>query len=294
MRILSLKDFMQGFYSLWVEPSLYAKGKTEYEMQDYDLLTMILSVLKWQQNNGPARMIADKPAREYLQKLGLENLFDDGFDELSVPKKISPNVYWAAGKLCALQKMPGPCTMIDLDLIIWQNLEPFFDSCDVGVIHKEELRSEVYPSPSFFSLSESYAFHENWNFEALPCNTAMLYVKDPSFKDYYVEEALKFMMATKETKDTLCHMVFAEQRMLSLCAEEKRQNLQAIFPLVQDIGKQQLFTHTWGHKNILRYNYEERRKFCIRVLRRIQQEFPTYYEKISQIPALREYGMEME
>lgn len=285
---------MLGFYSLWVQPYCKEKGLSEYEMQDYDFLTMILSVLKWQEKNGPAMLLGDDMALAYLNQWNLEHLFSEGFSSLTVPGEINPKIFWAAGKMCAFHAVKAPATMIDLDLIIWEDLNPIFSTVDGLVIHKEDLRPEVYPDFRGFSVKESYSFPESWDQSVLPANTAMLYLRDQDFKNFYTEESIRFMKASTETHDKLCPMVFAEQRLLSILAKEKNRKIECLFPLMQNIGKQNLVTHTWGHKNIMKYNYEERMRFCVRVLNRIKNDFPDTFEELKIVPFLATYFQELE
>lgn len=280
---------MDGFYSIWSKPYLENKKTKEYDMQDFEVLTMVLSALKWQEHSGKTKMIADKPALTFLEKKGLLDIFQDGVEELSVPEEISTKVFWAAGKLYALRKMEKPSVMIDLDLIIWKNMNEWFQKGDICVIHREEITPHVYPEPSFFHMKEGFSFPEDYDFHVLPCNTAMLYYKNVDFKNYYADSAISFMTECRETQENLKHMVFAEQRMLSICAKQKKQAIVSVFPLASDIGDQDLFTHVWGHKNILRYNYQERKNFCHRILKRLQTEHGDVYEKIKKLPEYANY-----
>lgn len=269
---------MKGFYSIWTAP-YYDKHKDDaYRMSLPDLLVMILSALKWRQHSGPVRLYADKDAIKYIEELRLVQLFDDGIYELNVENDINPHVFWAAGKLFALRDIDTNAAMIDLDLIVWQNLEGIIADTDIYGIHREVLRNEIYPEIDFFKLKSGSLTNRKYNTEVLPLNTAFLYIKDLDFQHYYAKEAIKLMRDCPEDFENLKHMVFVEQRLLPILAHEKHKNINTMFKLGEDIGYQEYFTHIWGHKSILKYNYSERQKFIDRIEKRIKKDFPLEYQ----------------
>lgn len=54
----------------------------------------------------------------------------------------------------------------------------------------------------------------------------------------------------------------------------RRQDNIIIFPEAADIEGQDVFTHLWGYKNILKFNYQKRVEFNDRLCERIEREFP--------------------
>lgn len=280
---------MRGFYSIWSKPYFENKSHEEFVLQDFELLTLVLSVAAYQKYNGRTRMFADRLALDYLKKNHLEELFLDGIYEMKVPSEIDPKVFWAAGKLCALEQMELPGVMIDLDLVIWKNLDSTLMQSDIAVIHREKINEEVYPGKDYFQMKQGYQFDPSWDWLERPANTALLYIKDMDFKNYYVKEALRFMQESEETTDNLCHMVFAEQRMLALCARKRNLSISSFFQHLWELDCQELFTHVWGHKNVLKYNHEQRHYYCIRCINRIKSEFKEVYPYIAQQADLQEY-----
>ncbi|MBR1471975.1 MAG: hypothetical protein IJ600_10095 [Lachnospiraceae bacterium] len=269
---------MNGFYSLWSAPYFLKKPKTAFMMQDFDLITLLLSVAAFEKYNGQTKMYADEAALAYLKERSLEKIFSRGVELLSVPGDIDPAVFWAAGKLCALQMEQMPCVMIDTDLIIWQSIGKTLRNKQVAVIHREELNPEIYPAPEHFQMQQAYQFPAGWDFRVQPANTALLYLKDAAFRDAYVAEALRFMHSLAPTTDHLCPMVFAEQRILPMCAQARGLHIYAFCDRMEQLREQNLFTHIWGHKNVLKFNMDERRAFIRRCLKRLQREFPQMYE----------------
>ncbi len=269
---------MNGFYSIWSKPFFTQKKDKDYYMQDFEMLTLLLSAEEWKKHNGPVQMIADEQAIAFLEDMRLLPVFNAGVTVMEVDERINPTVFWAAGKLEALKKITAPTAMIDLDLIIWQDMSGFFQGRNVCVIHEEPLRDEIYPGKDFFRMNPEYQFDPAWDWNVLPCNTALLYIRDMKLKERYVEEAQRFMLNCTEQKENLCHMVFAEQRLLPMCAAKAGQFVTPFVSAMEELDRQQAFTHIWGHKNVLRFNYAERERFCIKCLNRLKEDAPEAYE----------------
>ncbi len=278
---------MKGFYSLWTAP-YQAKGGSGFHLEDYEIATLILSVAAYQAYNGETCMYADDTAFAYLHEEGIADIFERGVIRMKVPEDIDPLTYWAAGKMVALRMEDAPVVMIDTDLIIWKNIEKELKDAYVKVIHREELNPEIYPDPGSFEMKEGYEFPKSWDFNVLPANTALLYIADQDLKDRYTEESLKFMRMSKKTSDNLCHMVFAEQRILPMCAAAKGYGVDAFCSDLMKLREQSLFTHIWGHKSVFKFNMDERRAYCRRCMKRLATEFPLMYVKAREIKELED------
>ncbi|MCR4586280.1 MAG: hypothetical protein K5686_11220 [Lachnospiraceae bacterium] len=278
---------MKGFYSLWTAP-YFVKGGESFHLEDYEIATLLLSVAAYQAYNGPVRMYADDTACSYLEEEGIADIFERGVVRMEVPDDIDPKVYWAAGKMVALSMEDTPAVMIDTDLIIWKNIEKELKDAYVKVIHREELNPEIYPDPGCFEMKKGYEFPAGWDFKVLPANTALLYIADADLKDKFTCESLKFMKMSEQTDDKLCHMVFAEQRILPMCAAAKGYGVEAFCSDPGKLREQSLFTHIWGHKNVFKFNMDERRAFCRRCVKRLAGEFPLMYVKAREIKELED------
>lgn len=265
---------IEGFHTLWTAP--YFKQNTEdtYSMQDYELLTMILSALMWRKMNCPITLYGDERAIDYVERQGIAHIWNGGIKEIEVPDRVSPRVFWAAGKLYALKKAKMPAVMVDLDLIVWKNIEKYIEGTNICAIHREGIYPDVYPGREFFNMKDGYAFDPGWSWDEPPVNTCMLYMADEQFKNYYVDSSINFMENCRETEENLCHMVFAEQRLLAMCAGREGKIISSFFPEAADIEGQDVFTHLWGYKNILKFNYQKRVEFNDRLCERIEREFP--------------------
>lgn len=274
---------MNGFHTIWSKPYCSGNYTDEYFMQDYEILTMMLSALMWRKNNGDMKLFADPTAAEYIKKLGIEHIWNLGIQEIQVPECISERVFWAAGKLYALKQMDTPAVMIDMDLIIWKDIRNVLSETEICCIHRERLFPDIYPEQFFFHMNERYRFNPEFDWKVLPANTCMLYLADSEFKEYYTNCSIEFMENCVETEENLCHMVFAEQRLIAMCAEKMGRNISSFFPGSMDIGRQDIFTHLWGYKNILKFNYKERTAFNQKMCGRILKDFPEEAETLAKL-----------
>ena len=261
---------MRAFHCLCSKPSFY---NNEFFMQDYQLLTMILSALQWKKNNGKIKLVADENAINYIKKIKLEWVWDFDIEELQEYEEIDYNMFWAGAKLFALKSQISPIAMIDLDMIVWNNIQKLLSDKEIASIHNEPLDNNVYKDKHYFNMKRDYEFDKDFDWEVLPSNTAFLYIKDNEFKNYYCDTAIDFMINCAKDDDILSYMVFAEQRLLSICAKKMNKNIDYLIQFPQAIGNQDNFTHIWGYKNILTQNKDENFKFCKRCVKRIRKDF---------------------
>ena len=185
---------IKGFHSNWSKP-FFVDNKKNYFIEDYDILTTILSALKWRQHNGPIKMITDETCAQYYKYLNIEDIWDLGIEVKlnNISSKIDEEVFWAAGKIYALQSEKAPVAMIDTDFIVWENIKSILGKAEVSVIHKEEIIKEVYPGKEYFKFKEGYLLDEKLDWTVLPSNTAFAYISNNEFKKYYTTSAIDFM-----------------------------------------------------------------------------------------------------
>lgn len=281
---------MQAFVSNWTRPYAVRCPDRPYQMTDFDLLTTVLSALVWRRENGSIRMITDDIGAQYYRSLGLTDLWDGGiFTYLNdIPSTIDPCTFWAAGKLYALAATPAPCVMLDTDFIVWHSLSEHWHR-PLAVIHREALNPAIYPAPSAFVLAPSYHFPTNWNWHEPACNTALTYFGNDTLRKTYVGQAMDFMQAARG-RDGLIYMVFAEQRLLAMCAQACGVPIHA-FSTEQDLfqGNQCDFTHIWGFKQAMQEQPVLHELFCQKCAARIRKDFPIYANICQTIPQLQPY-----
>ena len=257
---------MIGYHVLDSKPKT-ALGE-KFALEDYELLCLIISALSYKKNNGKIGLVADKTAIDFLSSVC--SIYDE---VLMLPDMsgIDNIAFWAAAKIFALKEIKTPLAIIDTDFIVWDKLNIL---SDVTVAHKEPINTDVYPDFDSFNLDSSYSFNKNWDKNILPCNTAFMAFNNEDFKNYYADSAIEFMRASKNPDSTLTYMVFAEQRIISLCANEKNININTLMDYDKLGSPDYRFTHLWGYKQILKTDLQKRNEFCVRCAKRIENDFP--------------------
>jgi hypothetical protein len=233
-----------------------ANGKS-FCMNDAEMLTMVLSALMWQKYNGTIKLYTDNRGYEFISEHGLLSLWDKGIDTEVLENNtypIDPQIFWAAGKLMALETQTGPCVMLDTDLIVVRSIHEQLEHAIITALHAEILEPEVYLHPSLLKQPVDFKFPGYYNWTASPSNTAFLYIRDESFKKFYVNESKQFMFNNSEKpKELVSQMVFAEQRMLSICADHKGLPVTYLISDPFSLSNRDVI-HLWGFKSMLREN----------------------------------------
>jgi hypothetical protein len=282
---------LNAFHIDWTKPFFCGSPNCSYYKEDYELLTTILSALSWRKHNGSIKMVSDAVGTEYYRNLGLAHIWDSGIDpilDILIDDSINPLSFWAAGKIFALKEQNTPCVMIDTDFIVWKPLATAIKNETLVVAHCEDINAEIYPDKNFFIMDKNYQFPLEWDWKVLPCNTALMYIADEWFKEYYTSESIRFMQNLMETKDTTAEMVFAEQRLLAMCAAAKGITIKTFLDM-NSLDTQASFTHIWGLKNDLQINQEKRREFCLSCVRRIANDFNEEIATLNKIECLKPY-----
>ncbi len=282
---------MQAFHTLWTRPYTVSHPNQPFALTDFDLLCMVLSAMQWRKTNGSIRLITDAIGAQYVYFTGLDLLWDSGIDISlnAIPNTVDPATFWAAGKLFALQTQRAPCVMLDTDFIVWDTLTEVLSRADLTVIHREELQPEVYPDPAAFVHTPEYRYPEGWDFSLPACNTAFCATTSESLRKTYCEQALAFIYAARG-RHPLHYMVFAEQRLLPMCAAQSGFSIQALSDLSELFSDRQTnFTHLWGYKQLLMQSPPERMAFCRRCARRIAMDYPEAAKVCQRHPMLADY-----
>ncbi len=280
---------MQAFHSNWTRPFFVRNPHIEYRIEPFELLTTALSALEWRKENGSIRMICDTPAERYYESLGLCFLWDDGVYPLldSIPPDSNAEAFWAAGKLYALSAVPSPCVMIDTDFICWKSVSCLLDGLDTAAIHREDITPSIYLDQSAFTRTTGFPL-DPFDWTVQPFNTALAYFGNDAFRQYYTDTAIRFMRCSPKADDVLTYMVFAEQRLLAMCAKEKNIRSEALSDLPALFGGAQngYFTHIWGFKQQMRDNPHLYEDFCHRCANRLKEDFPAEAQRIAQVKEL--------
>ena len=255
---------MNAFHSLWTKP---ANGR---EPETFELLTMVLSALKWREKNGSICLVTDSAGFEYIKEKGLLGCWNSVLKDLdNIPREVDCKRFWAAGKIYALKAFETPVVSVDTDFIVWESLGLENIRSELCAIHRESLNRNVYPDVPEFTM-----YDDGFSWEVLPLNAAFLYFGNAKLKDEYVRYA-ESVMTTCNWGDTLQPMVFAEQRILAMTAE-KLGIVPHVFSSLEKLnsGSDERFTHLWGFKNQLKQNEALKNEFTEKLRNRIKTDFP--------------------
>lgn len=260
-----------------------AKGKTSPNVESFDLYCTALSALMWRRLNGKITLCCDSSYAEYYDRIGFLELWDDVrvcvADDL---EGINPKMFWAGGKLFALREVDAPVVMLDTDFIVWRKLD--FGGENAGCViaaHREDISDGIYPPLSFFATRGHVI--PDFSEEVLPLNTAFLYVPDNDFKQFYTSQAISFMKSAEDCDDFLRYMVFAEQRLVAMCAEYTGTPVRTLLDKDRLFFPQDDFTHLWGAKQAMRDHPELERDFLRRCRERLLLEFPNFSYLVDKI-----------
>ena len=240
---------MQAIHVISTAPYYAKHPEGTYSMDKFELYSAAISALNWRSFGDKINLVTDKKGKEYVDKIGISDIWNSVQDLIPDNLEgINPKMFWAAGKLFALREVPSPVAMIDTDFILWERPD----------------------------------FPEN---RIVAAHSAFLYLPEEDFKQYYVNRSIAFMKSASDTEDYLCYMVFAEQRLLSICAEEKKIGSQVLMDKDELFFPRSDFTHLWGAKQVMRDNVGQLHDFCQRARERIRNSFPDYEHIIGRIEA---------
>ncbi len=273
---------MNAIHTIWSAP-FFERNSGEYFIEDFEILTTILSAMQWQKNNGKIKLVADERVIEFYKDKGLINIWNE-VEELKIDDNINPKMFWAASKLYALKKQKTPVVLLDTDFIMWKSID--FDKFgDCAVIHFEDLYEDVYPQKDYFKMNDGYIWKDyDWRLKA--ANTAFCIFTNQELVKKYTNAAIEFMKNAKHCDDYLRYMVFCEQRLLPMCAKDGNFKVTSISEqnkLFSDDNK--TFTHIWGMKQQMREDKNLREAFCKKCVNRIIKEFPQMENILKEILA---------
>lgn len=266
-----------AFHVLWTKPATI--GGKHFSMNNAEILTMVVSALMWQKYNGSIKLYTDNCGLEFIRSMKLSALWDGGIDTELLENNdypIDPKIFWAAGKLIAMEAQACPCVMLDTDLIITQPIQQLLEPTAITALHSEALQPEVYLPPFLLKKPSGFIFPADYNWNTLPSNTAFLYIKDESFKNLYLSESKRFMFRNMEKPNELVsQMVFAEQRLLSICADRQHLSINHLLSDPFSLSNSSVI-HLWGFKHLLRQNENVQAIYSKQLIEKFGEELSAY------------------
>ena len=249
------------------------RGESFSGLNQLETLTLLQSITSWNKHNGPMILMADAPFIDFIERIGLKDLYSDVI-ELPPLENINESVFWAASKMQAIKMMGVGYYFVDIDLILdaplpdteaslviahddylslptgekyhWQ-FKPFSNPPEYITPHW--LRQEAndwlgYPKSLITGTSYSmFGF-----------NTSLFMSTDQGFIDEYITAAFDWMTGNPclDLQSGWAMMVWAEQVMLrDLVLERQTKFIQARDYLRED------FSHLQDLKRFYKKNTEE-------------------------------------
>lgn len=270
---------MNAIHILSTAPSCRAGKK--YSPMFFEVESFVLSALLWKKFNGPIKLYTDEAGRDFVISHSLDSLWDSmDIDTLAdIPSDIDQRVFWAGSKLFALKAEKCPVAMVDTDLFVWKDINPICVDKTLVTLHREEF-IDCYPPKSELTTAPGYSFQDWMDWTVKPCNTAFAFFSDESLKSFYFQEAVRFMTGNDQPSVYVnSQMVFAEQRLLAMCAKHMGVD---VFTLVEDPfdRNNDIFTHLWGAKRIARKDKRQREKLENALLSKIRGLSEDYYNQL--------------
>lgn len=202
---------MLGFHSYFVTPRT---KQDRVSFHKFELLTWVASAIQWRKLYGSISFVTDAEGLKVLASLGLGELYSSIRVLASPFSLIDPAVYWAAGKIIAMQSFVGRQDVysIDTDCIVWNPLRGKDGLALVGL---------NYDNPGFYSIvsSRMVRFFPDWDsISSAPINAAILgfpgYCGKGSLLDVFTSTSIKLMeVASAEGNLDSASMIFAEQKL---------------------------------------------------------------------------------
>lgn len=298
----------------------WSPSKKERNFKAYFILTAILSALEWKKNQqGKLTFYADRYTMNFFEKNKLCDFWDkcdnETLDREIDPKRFDANTFYAIGKFNALKHEMAPCAMIDIDLVIWKNIDEILKN-NVGVFsHYEKTTpsSIWYPTKEGIQIPKGYQFSNDWDFEDFALNTSFIYFNDEELKNYFVEQAMRYMennfITSKRDNIGNPEILFVEQRLLRMCYKDMGV-LDKCSPLIDvvwganegeflnpehrswdfyNFDNNDIATHTWIAKQAIEKNELYQNYMCVRLIEKILELDYRYYDVLKNVEAVKPY-----
>lgn len=262
----------------WTKPFFAKNYIDSYRIDEFEVLTTMLSALMWRKLNGSIKLYTDYEGLKFYESLNILDIWDRGIDVSTledIPDAIDPMIYWAAAKIFAIRAENESVMMMDTDLMVWKTLDELRD-CHLAAFHKESLLTDCYIPFRDLKKRHDYRPDPEWSWKVEPCNTALAYFNHMDFKRYYTDAAIDFMWNNKEKPlENVSQMVFAEQRIFSMCANKMNIPIHTFLDEPYN-GKCWDFTHIWGAKSLARGDKNFNKQLCDSTVNAINRECPWY------------------
>ncbi len=319
---------MNGCHVYWTKPartgtfSYHHKGSKKFSLDNLELIQLIVSALTWRKLNGDVFLYTDFHGFQYLEGLDLLDVWTSvDYEKLTSFEKegVDERFYWTAAKTWMLGEIDLPFCFIDHDLVVFDRIEEWMWESDCRVHHLEFPDPEYYPAKECYFTPKGYEFNPSWRWDTMIPNSSLLFFRNDSFRKYYRKEALRFQKNNGRlgnTQQSAINYLFADQRLIAMCALEKGIRLETfinevatiqyphpargwpnipnrpetdemlgipewlINPRNFDPRKKLRIEHLWVAKKFVLGNPQLHRKFIDHKAQYVRQHFPEFAAKV--------------
>jgi hypothetical protein len=264
-----------AIHSFWSKP-MPQDPSGKIPLDAVQALTWVASAVNGSRLFGNLVMMTDDRGLQFMRANGLDAFYSCVHTPLNLLQDL-PDAFWAAGKLAALSSVPAPCLSIDLDAVIWRMPEAMVRATyDVAWGHDEGNDAECYKeNRETLGILLPQILQKDHLWELPVANTCLMAFDRRDIKDYYTTTALKWMRNFQDSKlfeyeKMRAHsMVFAEQRLLPMCAKLMGMRTASFGTLKHPVGgdqdhlvKNRAFTHLWSSKSLYDSYWPAMARYC--------------------------------
>ena len=124
-------------------------------LRDYEVGFLLLSLLNWKDNYGPAHLLTNTLGKKYFVELGVDNLWDEikvvNVDKGDIDDEIFPDVY----RFKALQEEETPFCLMEYDTILKEDANNTIFEGDVGLPYLEKIGEEEHVITNFIYFNNN-------------------------------------------------------------------------------------------------------------------------------------------
>ena len=207
---------------------VFQKTEPTIDWEDELAITSFLSAVSWKFFHGRIALYTNERWLAVLKKWGLDRVYDyiDTETLKTVPSEINQQKYWAYGKLHVASTIKEDFVLLDNDLWIVKPLN-FNDNLSYMGYHYENFDSteDTTPYIDFTNMIPS-KWAGRWDKTLMATNAAILWINDKNLLNEWLTIAKEIASNPEpieiEDPQNIRHMVFLEQRLLPMIANEMR------------------------------------------------------------------------
>ena len=210
---------LRGLFTHWTAPYISHNPGVPYRMEDYEVISTILSTLLWERYNGPTRMVTDSEGMRYFDDLQITGLWTYGCDASLdyAAGSINPQIFWNADKIIAAREQPAPFALLSNRVLVWQ---PLFDQImQSRVAALSETPSDIpqfYPPIEQILQGAPYVPRAGYGIPSPLYDTSLVCFIDPMTVQEFADDSYNYMCNNMGySSDNVSQMLFADRTLFA-------------------------------------------------------------------------------